>query len=222
MRNGSLVTFQRLSQDVAEFRRCCVEISNQAREFANLDWLSPAAVGSRLFGRWTSGAPIVKSPQRDDPLLGANDNENDSFDFASDAAKGDSACPFFAHIRKMNPRRQGSGRSQRNRLLRRGIAFGPPFPVDGERGLLFLSYQASIERQFEFLVQRWASASDFPSQGAGVDPILAERRVIELSINDEAGTRHRFRAKLQRQLVSITGGEHFFSPSISALQLLVS
>jgi hypothetical protein len=53
------------------------------------------------------------------------------------------------------------------RLLRVGVPFGNSLPnrytpihedpEKGNRGLLFLSIQASIERQFEFLVGSWAN-----------------------------------------------------------------
>ena len=78
-------------------------------------------------------------------------------------------CPWAAHIRKVNTRDSASdtgGRDStyRRRLLRVGTPFGPPLanrfataredPHFGKRGLLFLSIQASIEEQFEFLLAR--------------------------------------------------------------------
>jgi deferrochelatase/peroxidase EfeB len=78
--------------------------------------------------------------------------------------------------------------AQTHRLLRRGIAFGKPFkrsahpgsPHAGnaryphDRGLLFLCYQASIERQFEFVQSKWVNAPDFPQGGDGHDPIISQ------------------------------------------------
>src|SRR5260370_76048 len=69
-------------------------------------------------------------------------------------------CPWAAHIRKVNPRDSGSDTGGRDssyarRLLRVGVPFGKPLKdryaqmkddsQKGERGLLFLSIQASIE-----------------------------------------------------------------------------
>ena len=79
-------------------------------------------------------------------------------------------CPWAAHIRKVNTRDSGSDTGGRDstyarRLLRVGVPFGKPLknryaqtkddPQKGDRGLLFLSIQASIEDQFEFLAARW-------------------------------------------------------------------
>ncbi len=47
---------------------------------------------------------------------------------------------------------------ERHRLLRRGIPFGPPWPDTGEHGLVFLAYQTSIVRQFEYVQRKWLNA----------------------------------------------------------------
>ncbi|MFD1929604.1 hypothetical protein ACFSFY_16295 [Sporosarcina siberiensis] len=55
---------------------------------------------------------------------------------------------------KLNPRDFGSAEFNRTKMiLRRGIPYGKPFELapDQERGLLFMSYQTSIENLFEFM-----------------------------------------------------------------------
>jgi len=101
-------------------------------------------------------------------------------------------CPFASHIRKVNPGDDttdlgGVRRTLPKRILRRGILYGPPLEncrtaagdkVD--RGLLFLSYQASIDDQFEFLIQHWVNSPDLPKdysrdgQPAGNDPLIGQ------------------------------------------------
>ena len=87
------------------------------------------------------------------------------------------ACPAGAHIRKVNVRDQASdvgaaSSTQSRRLLRVGVPFGAPLadkydegdpdPQQGDRGLLFLSIQTSIEDQFEFLQARWINNPSRP------------------------------------------------------------
>ena len=79
---------------------------------------------SRLVGRWSSGAPVIRSPLANDDRL-ANDNlTNNNFRFRNptpavmlkDGTQASSqfpppapdpdgrVCPFVGHIRKVNPR----------------------------------------------------------------------------------------------------------------------
>jgi deferrochelatase/peroxidase EfeB len=95
-------------------------------------------------------------------------------------------------------------------------------PDKDDRGLLFLSIQASIEDQFEFLVTRWMGDPSRPKMPAGHDIVVGQ--------NDAAGE-HRerrcvlFGSGLQQATVTTnaqwivpTGGGYFFVPSLSALR----
>jgi deferrochelatase/peroxidase EfeB len=77
---------------------------------------------------------------------------------------------------------------QRHRIIRAGIPFGPEVEP-GEtttrhsRGLMFVCYQTSVERQFEFIQRSYSNDPDFvggktrPGGGSvrpGFDPIIGQ------------------------------------------------
>jgi Dyp-type peroxidase family len=148
-------------------------------------------------------------------------------------------CPWAAHIRKVNVRDSGSDIGGRiatysRRLLRVGVAFGKsledrygegPDPQNGDRGLLFLSIQASIENQFEFLQARWMNDPSRPKMPGGHDMIVGQNAAAE------GGVRRCtiFGSGLQQeevraagQSVIPTGGGYFFVPSVSALREVIA
>jgi hypothetical protein len=146
-------------------------------------------------------------------------------------------CPWAAHIRKVNTRDSGSDTGGRDatyirRLLRVGVAFGKPLPdryaqvgddpERGERGLLFLSIQASIEDQFEFLTVRWMGDPSRPKMPGGHDLLVGQN-------NAPGENRVRrcvlFGSAVQQSVVSTdaqwivpTGGAYLFVPSLSAIR----
>jgi deferrochelatase/peroxidase EfeB len=184
--------------------------------------------------------PVPALPQGADPA-GADpsaatpavleDGQINNFDYEPGDADG-SRVPRAAHIRKMNPRSSnppGKAESNRHRILRRGIPYGPEFqpgeqpygqePVgdDRDRGLLFVCYQASLARGFNFLQETWANARDFPQSGDGEDPIISQA-LAEREFNLPPQTAHLMMARW----VFTTGGEFFFSPSIAAIAQLAA
>lgn len=196
-----------------------------------------------MVGRWASGAPLEHVPgEPRDAEAGATDPSLanpgvlepahiNNFKYQHHDADGH-LTPLAAHIRKAYPRDEqppGEQESNRHRLLRRGIAYGPefqesepPYPGSGpvpdnqDRGLLFLCYQADIEDGFEFVQRNWVNNPEFPSQGAGVDPIISQNMAappFPLPANPHLVT---------ERWVTTTGGEYFFAPSISGLRLLAS
>ncbi len=139
--------------------------------------------------------------------------------------------PTFAHVRKVNPRDQVTDQGSpaitlRSQVLRRGITFGKAFPRadpaaeatdGGQRGLLFLAYQTSIEDQFELLSRKWMNRPNAPEPSSGHDLLVGQetgsaRRAV-LQVPGGAPVE----ISLERPLVIPTGGGYFLSPSISAL-----
>lgn len=151
-------------------------------------------------------------------------------------------CPLAAHIRKVNTRDSASDTGGRDstysrRLLRVGVPFGKslpkkarytgtPDPQIGQRGLLFLSIQASIEDQFEFLLTRWMGDPSRPKMPGGHDILVGQ--------NGAAGEKRERRCVLfgsgiqqanlatNAQWIVPTGGGYFFVPSLSALRDVLS
>src|SRR5262245_10185198 len=161
-------------------------------------------------------------------------------------------CPFAAHIRKTYPRNDtgtlnatiGTVTTQTHRLLRRGIPFGAPYPENppdglrdsGDRGLLFLAYQTSIEDQFEFVQRAWANDPQFKDSAehrelrSGHDLIIGQngrrgqhrRRRFVLPVAGAEGKLRREVIETTTEWVIPTGGGYFFAPSISALEQLAN
>jgi Dyp-type peroxidase family len=220
-RDGSFLVVRRLRQDVAGFWAL-------ARRIGRATGRDPIAAAARLVGRWPGGAPLVTSPDRDDP---AQARRND-FVFETRDPEG-LRCPLSAHIRKVNPRdvttEQGGANDTLTRLfVRRGIAYGPPAAAepwrvrrdDGvDRGLVFAAHMASIVNQFEFLPQNWTNDPLQP-EGGGHDPLIgqedvgARRRFVEIPRASDGAP---VRIRIDRELVVPTGGGYFFAPSITAL-----
>jgi Dyp-type peroxidase family len=234
-KDGSFVVFRRLRQNVQAFNDF---ISQQAGGVG----LDPEPFAAKLVGRWKSGAPLERTPNQPadfdpttadpssaDPSV-LSDHQINNFEYDPHDADGH-FMPRAAHIRKMNPRNEqppGKEVSNRHRILRRGIPYGPefqpgepPYPGAGpvpdtqDRGLLFLCYQGSLARGFEFIQSQWANKPDFPQPGDGRDPIISQD-VAEREFNLPPQNPH----LLMQRWVQTTGGEYFFAPSISAIRRL--
>ncbi|MFE5392740.1 Dyp-type peroxidase [Bacillus thuringiensis] len=237
-KNGSFLVVRRLRQDVEGFWKFILN------EGPKIDISNRFLFGAKLVGRWPSGAPILRAFTQDNKSLAKDDFANNNFNFKNDTApaKGDkfqpakadkfgAICPFSAHIRKVYPRDVDTDRpavaNNTRRIIRRGIPFGEPLNIDltpppyddlhkGDRGLMFLSYQTSIDEQFEFISHSWANSDKLPEDG-GEDPIIGQNtpRTRTFKVNGH-------QIKLMNDFVIPTGGEYYFQPSITALKSILS
>ena len=234
MKNGSLMVFRRLEQEVPEFWRF---VAAQAARLG----MERELLGGRMVGRWQSGAPMELAPLRDNPVLAADPKRNNNFDYRDDPFQR--KCPYAAHIRKANPRDDTGNLAAvlRHRIMRAGIPFGPEVKPDEtttrhSRGLMFVCYQTSIERQFEWVQRRFSNDPHFvsgkvrPTGGAvtpGYDPIIGQapdggpRAMDEPYPNYPTGNR-RSTLDMPHQFVVLTAAAYFFMPSIAALRTVLA
>jgi Dyp-type peroxidase family len=214
-RNGSYVAYLRMEEHVGAFR----EFLRQNAETPEQQEL----LAAKLMGRWRSGAPLVLSPEKDDPALGADYQRNNDFKFAEADPRG-YACPLGSHIRRMNPRDTAANMNRR-KMIRRGGTYGPPLPEgasdDGiERGIAAFVGCASLVRQFEFAMNVWANDPNFHELGNERDPFIGTQDgTFDLTI-----PKRPIRKKIKglTAFTTIRGGAYFFLPGIRALKYLVS
>jgi Dyp-type peroxidase family len=154
------------------------------------------------------------------------------------ADRNGTVCPFSAHIRKVNPRDKttelgGEADTLTRLVLRRGIPFGDPLPdrqqpendpLEGDRGLMFLCYQTSIDGQFRVLNAKWANSAANPASGGGHDPIIGQfnnsdgsRGTRTLTLKPP-GASAEVKLEVPGEWVTVTGGDYFFAPGIRALE----
>lgn len=214
-RNGSYLAYVRMEEHVGAFRNFLRQ-QGKTREEQEL-------VAAKLMGRWRSGAPLVLSPNQDDPTLGRDMQRTNDFAYATMDPYG-YACPVGSHIRRMNPRDTGEN-MQRRKMIRRGGTYGPPLPEgapeDGvERGIAAFIGCASLVRQFEFAMNVWANDPKFKNLGNERDPIIGTQDgTFDMTIP---------RRPIRRQIkglpafTTIRGGAYFFLPGLRALKFLAS
>jgi Dyp-type peroxidase family len=255
-RNGSFMVIRELAQDVDGFEDFVERKAQEIRgdvladgqmvyrdlykligQFPDKNW-----VKAKLMGRWPNGRPLIGNPVNapspnpgdpDEAACRAAEVEND-FTFGSDDPQG-LACPFGSHIRRTNPRdskQPGDVKEQiitnRHRLLRRGRTYTRT-AADGsvEKGLLFVSLCADLERQFEFVQQVWSNASSFHGLTNEPDPIFSPDTPDTVTggqcprnytIPTPAGP---IKLTSMQNFVTVKAGGYFFLPSRSALTWLI-
>jgi Dyp-type peroxidase family len=210
---GSFFVFRKLEQDVKGFKKAEEELANalgltgEAKELA----------GAMLVGRFEDGTPVQVSHEAG--II--NSAVFNNFQYPKDDF---SKCPYHAHIRKTNPRSELDDAKVRT-MARRGIPYGTRTddPNDGkifnkpkgEVGLLFMSYQASIETQFEVIQKFWANDPNFLKNDTGIDPIIGQGGFPANGHYDINGTK---KDATFDQFVHMKGGGYFFAPSMEFLK----
>ena len=225
-RNGSYLVVRQLEQDVEGFWDAMASFSRTSS--GEVDPAAAVRLAAKCVGRWPSGAPLVKSPDRDDEAL----RDDDDFMYAKEDPRG-LACPIGSHIRRTNPRdslEPGPAESlvvvNRHRIVRRGRSYGPPLAPFAhetekkERGLFFMCLNANIRRQFEFIQQTWANNVKFDGLYEDKDPLIGDQPP------DGGGTftipEVPVRRRLQKlsRFVRVRGGEYFFLPGVRGVRFL--
>lgn len=242
-RNGTYLIYREMTQHVHDLWNYLATYSKEP----GADVPAKAiALGAKMVGRWPGGAPLMTSPDFDDPDR-VRDNK---FHYAED--KKGLACPLGSHIRRANPRNQLAADRNTNdseimvrkhQMIRRGRSFGPPIatsmnpreilttpPDDKRRGLHFICLVGHISRQFEFVQRAWIHSANFGGLFKDGDPISAARRPSILpdktagdNPNDEftcPATPVRRKYTAMPKFTTLVGGAYFFLPSITALRFI--
>ena len=226
---GSYFVFRKLEQRVRAFK----QREKALAEALGLTGEDAERAGAMVVGRFEDGTPVVLS---DDATQAPPPN---NFSYANDP--GGMRCPFQAHIRKTNPRGESTAKlppgvpAERSHIMaRRGIPFGDTardFDADegqepeGEVGLLFMAYMASIEGQFEFTQQTWANNARFlrglaPGEPpTGIDPVIGQGgdQAARTQLWPRGGGQEPVPFSFA-DFVRMRGGEYFFAPSRSFLR----
>ena len=216
-RNGTFVGMRKYHTRVGAFNRFLRENARSAEE--------QELLAAKLVGRWRSGAPLMLSPEHDDPALGADFRRNNDFMYAGDP-RG-KVVPRGAHIRRMNPRdteMEVLTDVNIHRIIRRGTTFGPPYDPNAiserddevQRGVYFLFLGARAMDTIEFLQNEWINNGNFMGLDEERDPIIG--------LHGQPGTFTIPRDPVRRRVHGIQtfnvlrGGEYLFMPSLPALQ----
>ncbi len=219
-KSGTYMVWRKLYQDVALWRRV---LRDAAKLYHGGDEHKLAA---KVVGRWEDGTPLVTHPDKPDPdfdpsARGAND-------FRYDGDLDGRRCPIGAHIRRSNPRDAlgfASALTFRHRMIRRGMPYGDPLPsgvLDDdktERGLVFVSFQASISRQFEAVQIQWLNDGNIFGVAHDKDFLLGDPVPNAQGKMTIQGNPPFFLAP-QEAFVKTRGGEYLYVPGITALAAL--
>ncbi len=217
-KSGTYMVWRKLYQDVALWRKV---MRDAAELYEDGDEQKLAA---KVVGRWQNGTPLVTHPDDPDPKFDAAKQAANDFRYGSDL--DGRRCPLGSHIRRSNPRDAlgfEGNLSFRHRMIRRGMPYGEPLPAgettdDGaDRGLVFVSFQASISRQFEGVQVQWLNTGNLFGLGVDTDFILGDPNGKgKMTIQGKPP----FFLSPQEVFVKTRGGEYLFVPGITALAAL--
>jgi len=247
-RNGAFLVVRQLAQDVEAFKAATEEFAVAAKGHAGVprDIAANASrlrqwIAAKMIGRWEDGTSLVRYPHRPGTgWKGEHDHIEPDNDFLLGAEDPvGQRCPYGAHIRRANPRESFEPGSMeqlaivnRHRILRAGRRYDGYVPKRGAKkedgGLMFMCFNADLERQFEFVQQTWMMAPQFHGLENEVDAVLGrgrqreedgDRVMARLTIPTPAGPLH---IRGLPDVVRMRGGGYFFVPSKSALDYLSS
>lgn len=188
-RFGSYLAYLRIEQHVDRFNAAVTRLSTSACP------MSKDRAGQMITGRSREGKQLI-APSR---------HVND---FSADQDPNGVKWPFASHTRKMNSR---EATESSIRILRRGI----PYQVGKEKGLLFLSFQSSLQDQFEEIYFNWGDQPNHPQDETGSDPLIGRPLDTRLKFPSTCPGGIKI-----ANLTTLRGGEYFYFPSITALQSL--
>ena len=224
--NGTFMVYRKLKQHVGKFRNY---LKSEGAKYEG----GEEKLAAKIVGRWLDGTPVELSPDKPDPEIVKNRELNVNFTFGKDLQG--TRCPMGAHIRRSNPRDAFGFNGElvnRRRITRRGMAYGKyvpwgqPADDNEDRGLIFVALNSSTYRQFEFIQQQWIEYGNDAHQGSDKDMITGNH-------DDHRSSPSRFFVQGTAEeknspfvcanipnFVQLKGGDYFFLPSITALNMI--
>ena len=206
--NGSYLAVRQIEQKVKVFAK--FRAAKNGKAFCE-----------KLMGRRRNGLPLS---WKDTSNIPVSDSRADAFRFRVEDANG-FGCPKGAHIRRVNPREslgvdvKSSIKSTKlHRLLRRGRPYVEKIGNEAPRkGIFFIACNADLERQFEFIHQRWVRNPRFgclhdqsPVVGSSTSPKTFS--IPGLASGEEISL---------EAFTQTLGGGYFFLPGIKALKFIL-
>jgi Dyp-type peroxidase family len=223
-RNGTFMVYRKMHQNVAAFRNY---LNEKGKEYRG----GKDKLAAKFVGRWQDGTSLELSPDHEDPKMVEDKNLNNDFTYGKDLTG--TRCPLGSHIRRANPRDTFGFNGQltnRRRIMRRGLPYGKYVP-DGEpvndqedRGIIFMALNASLFRQFEFVQQQWIEYGNDAKQGNDKDLLTGNHdgRGKFVVQGTENPSNPPFICASLPNFVELRGGDYFFMPSLTALQMMAS
>ena len=250
---GSFFVFRKYQQHIQIFNDRIYELAKELTGKRNPDKDDIAFAEAQFMGRFKNGTPLTlaKKPKKNPQKKFKKFNH---FDILNSKGKDDyfkdlegEKCPFHSHIRKVNPRDKNfqfsdqpySGSADPDnpqnkievRIVRRGI---PYIESDSKKGILFLSYQASLEHQFVHIFRQWVNWPDFPPNSNGQDPLLAKgreslftpvakfRQDWNKSWNENERASYSFSKDpdFKSEVITLKAALYFYAPSVHFLKSL--
>ena len=220
--NGTFLAYRKLHQNLATFR-------NYLDEKGNLYGGGKEKLAAKFVGRWRDGTPLELSPDGENSAVVKDPNRNTNFTYGTDAEG--TRCPIGAHMRRVHPRDAFGFNGKlidRRRITRRGLPYGPFASEEEEvsdsddRGIVFMALNASLSRQFEFVQQQWIEYGNDAHQGNDKDMLLGNhggsgKFVVQ---GDRSAANPPFVCSKLPNFVELRGGDYFFLPSITALEMI--
>ena len=213
--NASYLALRQIEQD----RRAFLQLEADA---GGPRFAGGVTIGEKMIGRRRDGRPLTRGAVAPGGAgVTLSDSKADAFRFRVEDAQG-FFCPLGSHIRRAHPRdalghevQAGIASSKLHRLIRRGRPYREGAGDDARQGLVFIACNADLERQFEFVLQRWLHNPQFADLDSEDDPILGCAPVPR-GFSVPPGSR----STLSR-LTSTLGGGYFLLPGLKALQFIV-
>ncbi|MCU0346750.1 MAG: hypothetical protein MUC59_07390 [Saprospiraceae bacterium] len=240
---GSFLAFLKLEQDVVAFNGMVDAVATAA---GTTDKELAAAY---ILGRFRNGDPVTLHGKANAYAQShpTNDFDYNSYVKANNGNRTEylhdengSRCPMHAHIRKANPRLEGQENNMQ--IVRRGILYDdrigikkstqwqPDDAPSTGAGMLFMSFQSSLDKQFEYVMNQWIfnANNGRATTVSGVDMLVGakdginpDRWYVPTKWNS-SNPNDKALVELKQGCIRLKGGAYFFAPSLSFLKRVSS